>query len=61
MTEIIHDTDNSNGGLIAVVLVVVIAIGGFLVWRFSDRAPADKTSDTINLEITNPTAPSPTP
>lgn len=60
MTEIIHDTDGGNSGLIAVVLVVVVAIGGFLIWRFSDNTPAKDASDIIDVQVTPP-ATTPTP
>jgi hypothetical protein len=60
MTEIIREVDSSNSGLIAVILVVVVAIGGFLVWRYADNKPAQDTNDTINVQVTPP-ATNPTP
>ncbi|MDO8601841.1 MAG: hypothetical protein Q7R62_01770 [bacterium] len=50
MTEVIHDVDSSNGGIMAVILIIVIAIGGFLVWRFTTNAP-DKEPGTVNVQI----------
>jgi hypothetical protein len=53
MTEIIHDNDSSNNGLLAVILIVVIAIGGFLLWRYA-RTTEPKTPDIINVQVTPP-------
>jgi multidrug resistance efflux pump len=54
MTEVIHEVDSSSGGLMAVVLIVVIAIGGFLIWRFTTNGQTTGTTDTINVQVTPP-------
>lgn len=54
MTEVIHhETDSSSNSLLAVVLVLVIAIGGFLLWRYAGNSEP-KEEGAINIELTAP-------
>ncbi len=53
MTEVIREVDSSNNGLLAVILIVVIAIGGFLVWRFSAKEQPQEPGG-IDIQLTAP-------
>jgi hypothetical protein len=34
MAEVIHHEDGTNSALLTVLIIVVIAIGAFLLWRY---------------------------
>ncbi len=50
----IHEGDSSSNALMVVVLIIVIAVAGFLLWRYLPAKQSETNQPGVNVTVTLP-------